>query len=228
MNNSNNNIACVLSLGQSVLPVGHCLVYPAACKPPSAFCRRWALKSEFQLWAERESIAHICTCMHTYTLAHPATPTHTTRTLLGQLALHVCVHWAFFKMANKARVTWKNGQQIVHSASEKPKIHFPHSLIHTYTLPYIHTGDFPFVSECLSVCVCECMGGRQFARHLLNLILPASTAAVSALLSLCPLFTSFCFEFPRTLSSPKWQGKSPWRFLSVYAPVAVLTCSLFS
>jgi len=102
---------------------------------------------------------------------------------------------------------------------------FP-SLTHTYI--HTHTGDFPFVSECLSVCVCECMGGRQFARHLLNLILPASTAAVSALLSLCPLFTSFCFEFPRTLSSPKWQGKSPWKFLSVYASVAVLTCSLFS
>lgn len=125
--------------------VGHSLVYPPFV--------RWALRPEFQLWPGRA----VCVCV------------------CGQqphfLASSACVHWAFFKMANKARVTGKNGQQIVHSASEKPKIHFPPTHTHTEC----RCRFLLFHSVC--VCVWVCVWAWLTVKHLLNLILPGWTAS---------------------------------------------------
>lgn len=154
MNNSNNNIACVLSLGQSVLPVGHCLVYPAACKPPSAFCRRWALK----VWISVMSRTWVYrTHMHMHAHIHAGTSCHT-------YTHNPHASWPTRFACVCALGIFQNGKQSARDMKKRPANRslslrktqnpFP-SLTHTYIHTAIHTHWR--LSFCFRVSVCVCM-----------------------------------------------------------------------
>jgi len=172
---SHNNIGCVLRVlwvlrVQSVLPVGHCLVYPPSARS------RWALKPEFQLWAKREYLTDTQTHTHEHILPHLPPP-------FGCAC--VCALGIF-----------QNGKQSARDRKKRPA-NRSLSLRKTQNpfppLTHTHTGTLSFCFT-VCVCVCICVWGRQFAKHLLNLISPArSILDFSPPLS--PLFT-FHFELP--------------------------------
>jgi len=142
----------------------------------SAFCQE---SLSFKAWISVMSqtwVSHRYTNTHTRT--HPATPT-------APIWLCMCVCIGHFsKWQTKRAWQEKTASKSFTQPQKNPKSISPtHTHTHWHTFLLFH-----------SVCVYLCVWGRQFAKHLLNLISPArSILDFSPPLS--PLFT-FHFELP--------------------------------